>query len=120
MGINRIKKVLTDKLSGSKINLEFSFTGDMYEISYDYWNKIEQFAMELSTNSIKYSRCEKIYFKIDVLNKMIKFQFKDDGIGTEKFEKGYGISKIEEDLANCGKLIIDTSQGFDVIILFNK
>ena len=121
LGINRIKGILVEKLRGSDIGMDVSFSGDLSVISYGLWNSIESFVVELSTNSLKYSKCTKITFKIEILNKLIKIQFKDDGVGGSNIKKGYGIGKMEEEVIGLnGKLIIDGSSGFNTVILLEK
>ncbi|MGL5821737.1 MAG: sensor histidine kinase [Sarcina sp.] len=121
VGINRIKTLLLDKLVGTNISFELKMNGDISKISYELWNYVEQFITELSTNSIKYSKCNKIIFKIDIMNKVIKFEFRDDGIGAAHINKGYGLNKIEEDVLSLGgKFILDGNKGFSAIILINK
>ena len=55
---------------------------------------------------------------MEVLNTLLKVEIKDDGIGCIKIIKGLGLSGIEERTMNLnGKVIIDGSNGFSVIIL---
>ncbi|MGL4761805.1 MAG: sensor histidine kinase [Sarcina sp.] len=121
IGINRIRNLLIEKLNHSGIDFEVSFSGDLSVIEYSLWNTIEEFVVEMSTNSIKYSRCSKMNFHIDIMNKIIKIQFKDDGVGGDKVVKGYGLSKIEEEVISIGgRFIIDGKNGFNAVILINK
>ena len=121
IGINRIRSIFLKKLNNTGINFDVSFDGDLSIISYEVWSMAENFIVEMSTNSIKYSGGNKMNFHIDVMNKIIKIQFKDNGIGGEKIIKGYGLSKIEEEVISIGgKFIVDGKNGFNAVILINK
>ncbi|MGL5577062.1 MAG: sensor histidine kinase [Sarcina sp.] len=121
IGINRIRNILMEKLSNTQINYEMEFDGDLSVISYKLWNTIEDFVVEMSTNAIKYSECSKMNFHVNIMHKMIKVQFSDNGIGTDKIIKGYGLSKIEEEITSLGgKFILDGKYGFSGIILINR
>ena len=117
LGVSRIKKILKDKLLNSHINLIFNVEGDIKNISSNNWIIIENIVLELSTNSLKYSKCKNIDVKIQVLNKIIRIRFKDDGIGCKNFKAGFGLKKIEDEVVRSGGLIVINSEiGFEVIV----
>ncbi|WP_288480488.1 sensor histidine kinase [uncultured Clostridium sp.] len=117
LGVSRIKKILKDKLLNSHINLIFNVEGDIKNISSNNWIIIENIVLELSTNSLKYSRCKNIDVKIQVFNKIIRISFKDDGIGCKNFKSGFGLKKIEDEVVRSGGLIVINSEvGFEVIV----
>ena len=65
---------------------------------------------------MKYSKATKVTINIVILNKVIKLEVKDDGVGCSTIIKGLGISGMDERVGNeGGKLIVDGSQGFSVI-----
>jgi signal transduction histidine kinase len=74
--------------------------------------------MEAMTNTLKYAHASDIKINIQVLNKLIKQEIKDNGVGSFNIIKGLGLKGIEERCANMGgKVIIDGSKGFSIIAL---
>lgn len=121
IGINKIKLLLEEKLKGSKIKYSVMHSGNIDKVTIVEWTVIYEGIKELSTNSIKYSGCDKITVNIEILDKLLKITFKDNGVGKEKVIKGYGLTKLEEEvLKQRGNLIIDGSDGFAAIMIFYK
>ena len=82
------------------------------------WNIIYENASEALTNILKYSKANKAALNIEVLNKVVKFEIKDNGIGALNIVKGLGLSGMEERTQNAGgKIIVDGGDGFSVITL---
>ncbi|MGL5415771.1 MAG: sensor histidine kinase [Clostridium sp.] len=121
MGINKIKRELEEKFLNSNIKINFNALGNIDKIKFSEWIMFEKIIMELSTNTLKYAKCKNIYVEIQVLNKMIRLSFKDDGIGVYKLNKGFGLNKIEEIvIKNNGTITINTVGGFEVIITLKE
>ena len=90
----------------------------MEKIDSKLWIIFIQAITELTTNSAKYSKAKLIIVNIEVLNRFIKLEVKDDGIGCKDIKKGIGLRNIEEKVSGInGKLIINNEDGFGVIIL---
>lgn len=118
LGINRIKKILDEKIKGTKIKGKVKYIGNLDKITASLWITFMHIITELTTNSIKYSNGDLIEIKIEILNKFIKLEVKDNGFGCEKIKKGIGLRNIEESVSNLnGKIIINNEDGFEVIIL---
>lgn len=118
LGINRVRKILDEKIKGTNIKGKVLYSGDLDKINTNLWMMFIQAITELTTNSIKYSKAELILINIEVLNKFIKLEVKDNGLGCMDIKKGIGLSNIEESISNInGKLIINSEDGFGVIIL---
>lgn len=118
LGINRIRKILDEKINGTKIKGKVTYIGDLDKITSKVWTIFIQAATELTTNSIKYSNCDLITIKIEIMKKIIKLEVRDDGQGCRNINKGIGLNNIEDKVNNVeGKLIINSEDGFGVIIL---
>jgi signal transduction histidine kinase len=90
----------------------------MERISPIQWKIIIANIGESLTNTMKYANANAIAIHIEVLNKVVKTEIKDNGIGTPSIVKGLGIRGMEERSGNIGgKIIIDGSNGFSVITL---
>lgn len=118
LGINRIKKILDEKIKSTRIKAKVSYSGDLDKISSKAWLLFIQGITELTTNSIKYSDCDLITINIEVLRKFIKLEIKDNGQGCQNIKKGIGINSLEDKINVMeGKIIINGDKGFSVIIL---
>ena len=118
LGINRIRKILDEKIKDTDIKGKVTYNGDLDKVNSKMWITFIHIITELTTNSIKYSNGNLIEIKIEILNKFIKLEVKDNGIGCEKIQKGIGLNNIEETVISLnGKLIINSDDGFTVIAL---
>lgn len=118
MGINKLKLLVNSFITYSGMNAKLSFDGDLNMITYSQWKVIYDNVNEALTNAMKYSGANNVKVNIQVLNKLVKTEIKDDGKGSKYVIKGLGISGIEERTENLsGKVIIDSSDGFSIILL---
>lgn len=118
IGINKIKLLLDEFNNKYIINASLYYSKNLDRISYIEWKVIYDNIKEAVTNVIRYSEAKNIKVTVEVLNTLLKVEVKDDGIGCIKITKGLGISGIEERTMNLeGKVIVDGSKGFSVIML---
>lgn len=118
LGINRIKRILDEKIKDTNIKGKVSYTGDLDKINSKTWIIFIQAVTELTTNSIKYSKGDLIKINIEILNRFIKLEVKDNGIGCENIKMGIGLRNIEEKVNTVeGKFILNGEKGFGIIIL---
>ncbi|QOR35084.1 sensor histidine kinase [Clostridium sp. 'deep sea'] len=118
LGLHNLKVLLseTQKVNSLKYNLFYDENIDV--ITYLQWRVILKNVKEAITNTVKYSKATKLNIKIEVLNKLIKVEVKDNGIGALSVKKGLGILGMEERTQNLnGTVIIDGSNGFSVITI---
>jgi signal transduction histidine kinase len=118
LGINRVKLLIEEFSVNHFIKTSIRHTGNMERISPIQWKIIIENISESLTNTMKYGNASAIAIHIEVLNKVVKAEIKDNGIGTPSIVKGLGIRGMEERSGNIGgKIIIDGSIGFSVITL---
>lgn len=118
MGINRLKLIIKRFEIGS-LKIYFSCNGDSEKVTVSIWNIIEQNVKEALTNVSKYSHGTEVDISIEVLNKLIKVQVKDNGEGCEIVKKGLGILGMEERMNKVnGQLLVNGTDGFSIIMLF--
>ncbi len=118
LGINRMKLILEEFTMNHSIKTFFSYTGSLEVISHLHWKIIIDNMKESLTNALKYSSATRINVKLEVMNRLIKTEVSDNGIGALTIKKGMGLSGMEERTENAGgKLILDGSSGFSVITL---
>lgn len=118
MGINRVKLIIDEFKVKSRIETILVYNGSLDRITYTQWNIIIENIKEALTNALRHAKASKVTVSIDVLNKYIKTEIKDNGIGAYTIKKGLGLRGIEERCESMGgKVIIDGSRGFSVIFL---
>ena len=120
-GINKIKVILEEKTKNTMFKYTLTENGDLGKITDNQWAILAQTTLELTNNVIKYSTGNLIEVNITVLNKVVKFEIKDDGKIIKSIKKGVGLRSIEEKVTEKGgKMIINIESGFSVILLMNK
>ncbi|PHV70019.1 hypothetical protein CS063_12805 [Sporanaerobium hydrogeniformans] len=121
LGLSHIKKLLEELKYTQKIKTSLEFAGDMGGISPKVWYVIGQNLQEAITNLIKYSKADSFKVKIEVHSQIIRIQFKDNGRNIMHYKKGMGLIGMEERLqALHGKLIINTEDGFEIIMIIER
>lgn len=120
IGINRIILFMDNFKKSSNIETSVLYNGNIDNITNKMWRIIFDNVREALTNVEKYSQASKVTFSINVYNKIIKAEIKDNGVGTLKLIQGLGIRGMEERMINeNGELIVDGSNGFSVIMIFH-
>lgn len=71
-------------------------SGDLDYISLDVWTCIHDNLRECLTNVLKHSNATQFQLSIDVFQKIIKVEYKDNGKSDLSFVKGLGLEAIEE------------------------
>ena len=118
LGINRLKVLLDEFSMNSNIKASLGYSGTMSVISHLQWKIITDNIKEALTNTLKYSSATTVKVNLEVLNKLVRVEVKDNGVGAFSFKKGLGLRGIEERSENAGgKVIIDGSKGFSIIML---
>lgn len=118
LGINRLKLILEEFTMNNTIKTSFSYTGSLDVISHLQWKIIIDNIKESLTNTLKFSKATMTNVKLEVMNRLIKVEVIDNGKGAYSIKKGMGLSGMEERTENAGgKLILDGSNGFSVIML---
>jgi signal transduction histidine kinase len=118
VGINRMKLLLDDFNSKQSIKTVLTYEGNLEHITPIQWKIINENVTESLTNAMKYSSATLVSIDVKVLNKIIRVEVKDNGVGTETIKKGLGIIGMEERTASLnGTIIVDSSHGFSVTTL---
>ncbi|ASK60713.1 histidine kinase [Virgibacillus phasianinus] len=119
VGVNRLKLSIDEFITKHDKHTALTCKGNMDRITHIQWKVIHDNVTEALTNSLKYAeRSTQIAIDVNVLNKLIRVEVKDNGNGAVKVEKGLGIIGMEERTAAIdGKIIIDGTDGFSVTTL---
>lgn len=118
LGINRLKLILDEFSLNNGIKTSFHYTGRLDIITHIQWKIVIDNMKEALTNVLKHSKASNIDVRIEVMNRLIKAEVRDNGLGASSLKKGMGLSGMEERTENAGgKLIIDGSDGFSVITI---
>lgn len=116
LGINKLKLLIEEFSFNSGIKSNFLYNGNINRITPRQWRLIYDNINEALTNTMKYSKASKVNVNIEIHNKIIKLEVKDDGIGCNTVIKGLGIAGMEDRVGNeGGQVIVDGAQGFSVI-----
>jgi signal transduction histidine kinase len=118
VGIHRMKLLMDEFNSKEQLKAVLTYEGNLEIITPIQWKIIHENVTEALTNAMKYSHATQISVELKILNKMVKVEVKDNGLGTDLIKKGLGIIGMEERTASVnGKIIVDSTQGFSVTML---
>ncbi|MBS4174687.1 sensor histidine kinase [Bacillus sp. FJAT-49736] len=118
MGIHRMKLLFDEYASKHGLTASFVYKGNLEVITPIHWKIIQENITEALTNTLKYSDATHVSIHLNVLNKVIRAEVRDNGRGAEKVKKGLGIRGMEERTAAInGKVIVDGTNGFSVTTL---
>jgi signal transduction histidine kinase len=121
LGVHRIKTMLDRFAAGGEIGVRFTHAGDLDAIAHTQWKLIMDNVRECLTNTIRHSSARNLRVGVEVLNRIVKVEVRDDGRGVYSIRKGLGLSGIEERTSGIGgKVIFDGSKGFSVIMLLPR
>lgn len=120
IGLQRLKLMIEEFSVQHQLRMPFVYKGNIDLITPIQWKIISENMTEALTNSLKYSGATEISIEIQVLNKLVRVEVKDNGRGLEadKVVKGLGMIGMEERTAAVkGTIIVDGTNGFSVTTL---
>lgn len=118
LGINRLKLMLEEFSLKNSIKTSLKYKGSLDSITHLQWEIIMDNTKEAFTNALKYSSAAYIDVKLEVMNRLIKAEVRDNGKGALLIKKGMGLTGMEERTENAGgQVIFDGSCGFSVITI---
>lgn len=120
-GLSQVKEILEDFRVKSGIASELAYKGDLERIGIEIWFVVLENLKETLTNFMKYSKGDRFEVKVEVMHQLIKVSFKDNGVIQSPIQSGLGLRGIEErTLGIGGKLILNTDNGFETIMLIKR
>ncbi|MGL5353456.1 MAG: sensor histidine kinase [Clostridium sp.] len=118
IGIESIRTLLLEFQNNSGIFTSLDVTGDIAAIDSNMWIVIEDNLKEALTNSYKYSNATKFEMVIEVYNKFIRVDIRDNGSGIEKISKGLGLRGMEERVKSIdGNINFLSNNGFSISMI---
>ncbi|GAB6167857.1 histidine kinase [Clostridium carnis] len=105
IGIENIKSLLYEFGSNTGIKNKLETTGDLSSINNEVWMVIEDNLREALTNICRYSKATEVEVIIEVYNKFIRADIRDNGVGVEVLKKGIGLRGMEERVKSIGGTI---------------
>lgn len=120
IGKNDIASMLEEFKVNYNKSTKFIASGDLRMISLEVWACIHDNVKECLTNVLKHSNASEFELLIEIKNKIIKVEYKDNGTSCESFEKGIGLEAIEErTITSKGRCFFTKGEkGFKVTNIF--
>jgi signal transduction histidine kinase len=116
IGVRSIQVMLDEAAAKGDVAMRLSHAGDLGVVTRAQWGAIRDNVRECLTNTLTHSQAREIRVSIEVMNRLVKVEARDDGRGACSFQKGLGLQGMEERaVALGGALIVDGSRGFSVI-----
>ena len=120
IGVEKIKEQLLKFEYSTGIKTSLKVEGDINKFILKLWMVLEENINEALTNAAKYSMASEITISIFVYNKIARIEFRDDGNGYKRLNKGLGLRGIEERVQGLGgRVEYYSDNGFVINMIFN-
>ncbi len=112
-----IENLINENVKLTGLDIVFKFSANRYILDTKVEKLLYNGVKEFISNSIKHGDSTKIDINLFYKEKEIVLSMKDNGIGSDKLQKGMGLKSLEERVReNNGKVIIETSKGNGFLI----
>lgn len=97
------------------INAEFTCLGNKNAVPDYIWQTIFYNCQEACSNAMKHSHCKNIAISMNILNKVVRCNIKNDGHGCSSIVKGMGLKGMEERVQDVnGTITFECQYGFTI------
>ncbi|MBN2048968.1 MAG: hypothetical protein JW760_00875 [Spirochaetales bacterium] len=121
LGEQRLRKLLKAFERDYNLAAELILQGPIQGLPVHLWQIIEDNLTEALTNMLRHSSGRRFTCRIEALNRVYKVEFRDDGEVKSPVRPGMGLEGMETRVREAGgTIIVDTSRGFSIIMLFQK
>lgn len=120
LGLHELQMVLENLQANHNIRTKLKQSGNIDYIGVGIWQCIHENLEEAITNTLKHSNAAEFKLSIQVMNRIIKVEYSDNGKSEGNFQKGLGLEAMEErTLKNRGRCFFDKSEnGFQITNIF--
>ena len=120
ISIEDVKKQLLEFQFNTGIKTHFEIKGDIAKLNISILQVISENLREALTNASKYSGATNIYFILNIYNKFIRVEIKDDGCGAVDIKKSLGLTGMEERIRGIGgRIEFSSKDGFIINMIMN-
>lgn len=122
-GIFALNDLVTNFEKMSGVNVKFIVSKETWKLNSDQSFVLYRVVQESLSNSVRHGKASNITVSLQFLEDKLYLYIKDNGIGSSNFNKGFGISGIEERVKSIGGEISVSSQnndGFETNITIPK
>lgn len=119
VGLHTLKQMLTELQNQTGIQTQIYYEGNIAEINIVRWQVITENLIETLTNVQKHSCADQFIVRIYQFNKVLKVQFKDNGLVQGDLRKSLGLRGIEErTIGSGGRVIYQMEDGFETLMIW--
>lgn len=120
VSIEEIKKQFLEFQYSTNIKTHLDINGNIDRINMSVMRVIEENLREALTNAAKYSNASNIYLSINIYNKFLRVEIRDDGSGVENINKSLGLKGMEERIESIGgRIQFYNDAGFAINMIIN-
>jgi signal transduction histidine kinase len=102
LGLSELNSELEQFQANHNIKTKLNLSGNSDMISIGIWQCIHENLEESLTNLLKHSNATEFSLSIQVMNKIIKVEYSDNGKSEGDYKKGLGLEAIEERTLKSG------------------
>lgn len=114
-------KMIEDYEILSKMQVELVYEWDQVDLDTAKEDIIFRIIQESITNSLRHGHANHVWIRMTKSNKYYVIEIKDDGIGSEKIQFGYGLTQMRERLGIIGgRVTFSGKKGFETQVLIPK
>ncbi len=114
--LSAINKMISQMSATSKAKITLDNSAGRLSFGEDEGEVIYRIIQESITNSIRHGKADMIVIRITREYNIMMIEIKDNGIGAENIEPGFGITHMKERLDMLGgEIYVDGSEGFSVV-----
>ncbi|HPB65247.1 MAG TPA: histidine kinase [Spirochaetales bacterium] len=121
IGAQRLRAALEDFRSRHGLETRLSLDGPLEAMPAEQWRVAADNLTEAMTNTLRHGRASLFSCSVTALNRLYKVEFKDDGSTGAVVRQGMGLEGMETRTREAGgTMLVDSSRGFSVIMLFPR
>ena len=118
MSLLQLQSLCDDCNNKYNIEANLLLNGDQNKIPEVIWDIILDNSVEAVSNVLKYANCSKLTISIQVLNKIVRCNITDNGLGCAEFHDGMGIQGMRRRVRSVNGIFdIVTENGFTINML---
>lgn len=112
-GVEALEKIIADF---RYCTVTFQHSGDFAGVSSTNMSILESNLTEALTNSMKHSHATEIAVRVDIRRRLVRFYYRDNGVGCGDIREGLGLMGMRERVRNAGGTIsVDGADGFLIV-----